>query len=195
MVADSAGKSAILEWVAVSDKTDTDGSKRELRVYYNDDDAELGEKEAADEFQYITNFIVTKDYYASDADKKGLDRYNEIEASINPNGDNTEGVISEETAIQRAKKAESLSRFKEDSYTIVGAELVYALDIPQVEYDEDWNLISRTDTCSPYWKLIVEPMNGIDEWFPVEAEMFSEEIELEYDDAYVLIQAVEESND
>ena len=99
MVADSAGKSAILEWVAVSDKTDTDGSKRELRVYYNDDDAELGEKEAADEFQYITNFIVTKDYYASDADKKGLDRYNEIEASINPNGDNTEGVISEETAL------------------------------------------------------------------------------------------------
>ena len=99
MVADSTGKSAILEWVAVSDKTDTDGSKRELRVYYNDDDAELGEKEAADEFQYITNFIVTKDYYASDADKKGLDRYNEIEASINPNGDNTEGVISEETAL------------------------------------------------------------------------------------------------
>ena len=32
-------------------------------------DAELGEKEAADEFQYITNFIVTKDYYALDADK------------------------------------------------------------------------------------------------------------------------------
>lgn len=84
MVADSTGKSAILEWVTATDETDTDGSKRELKVYYNDSDASLGEKEAANQFQYITNFIVTPDYYTDDEDKKGLDRYDEIEKMINP---------------------------------------------------------------------------------------------------------------
>lgn len=100
MVADSTGKSAILEWVAATDETDTDGTKRELKVYYNDDDAVLGEKEGANDFQYITNFIVTPDYYAADEDKKGLDRYEEIEQMINSAGDNTRGVIEKEDALR-----------------------------------------------------------------------------------------------
>ena len=61
MVADSTGKSAILEWVAADDTTDSDGTLRELKVHYNDNDTALGEKEAADKFQYVTNFIVTPD--------------------------------------------------------------------------------------------------------------------------------------
>lgn len=64
--ADSTGRSAILEWVAGTDQTDNDGTKRELKVYYNDDDAEIGEKEANNAFQYITNFIVTPDYYTNE---------------------------------------------------------------------------------------------------------------------------------
>ncbi len=112
MVADSTGKSAILEWVTATDETDTDGSKRELKVYYNDSDASLGEKEAANQFQYITNFIVTPDYYTSDEDKKGLDRYDEIEKMINPDGDNTSGIISAESALD---VLETVGRRKWDS--------------------------------------------------------------------------------
>lgn len=99
MVADSTGKSAILEWVAATDETDTDGTKRVLKVYYNDDDAALGEKEGANQFQYITNFIVTPDYYTSDEEKKGLDRYDEIEKMINGDGSNPQGIISKQTAL------------------------------------------------------------------------------------------------
>ncbi len=100
MVADSTGKSAILEWVTATDKTDTDGTKRELKVYYNDSDDALGEKEAANSFQYITNFIVSPDYYESDTEKKGLDRYDEIEKMINTDGSNTQGVVSKVTALE-----------------------------------------------------------------------------------------------
>ncbi len=98
MVADASGKSAILEWVApgANDLTDLDGSKRELKVYYNDDDASLGENEAAESFQYITNFIVTPDYYNDDSAKKGLDRYQYIHEFINGDGDNNEGILSRE---------------------------------------------------------------------------------------------------
>ncbi|MGN0169993.1 MAG: linear amide C-N hydrolase [Lachnospiraceae bacterium] len=99
MVADSTGKSAILEWVAATDETDTDGTKRELKVYYNDADAVLGKKEGADEFQYITNFIVDPGYYTRDEDRKGLDRYERIEAMINPDGSNTAGVMTEKSAL------------------------------------------------------------------------------------------------
>ncbi len=99
MVADSTGKSAILEWVDATDETDTDGSKRELKVYYNDNDELLGEKEAKNKFQYITNFIVTPNYYTNTADMKGLDRYNEIEKMINADGNNTNGEITVDTAI------------------------------------------------------------------------------------------------
>ncbi len=103
MIADSSGKSAILEWVAATDNTDSDGTKRELRVYYNDNDAILGEKESENDFQYVTNFIVTPDYYSDDKYKKGFDRYNEIEKMINPDGNNTAGIITKEAALEILK--------------------------------------------------------------------------------------------
>lgn len=100
MIADSTGKSAILEWIASTDTTDVDGTKRELKVYYNDDDAVVGEREDANSFQYVTNFIVTPDYYASNDEKKGLDRYDEIEKRINSDGSNTDGVITKDNALE-----------------------------------------------------------------------------------------------
>ena len=112
MVADSTGKSAILEWVAATDATDTDGSKRQLKVYYNDDDAVLGEKEAANDFQYVTNFIVTPGYYENDGDKKGLDRYDEIEKIVNPDGSNTAGILTKDDAL---RILETVGRRKWDS--------------------------------------------------------------------------------
>lgn len=112
MVADSSGKSAILEWVYATDATDTDGTKRELKVYYNDADAVLGEEEAANKFQYITNFIVTPDYYSNEGDMKGLDRYTEIQNKINADGTNTEGLMTKEDALD---VLETVGRRKWDS--------------------------------------------------------------------------------
>lgn len=103
MVADKSGDSAIFEWVAGDSKNDLDGTKRELKIYRNDDDAILGEKEANDDFQYITNFIVTPNYYSSNEEKKGLDRYNQIQSMINPTGENTEGKITNEEALNILK--------------------------------------------------------------------------------------------
>ena len=112
MIADSTGKSAILEWVTATDQTDTDGTKRELKVYYNNNDSILGEREAADEFQYITNFIVTPDYYINDEDMKGLDRYQEIQNAINSDGTNTAGLMTKGGALDIL---ETVGRRKWDS--------------------------------------------------------------------------------
>lgn len=99
MIADSTGKSAIVEWINGTDKTDTDGSKRELKVIYNNDDAYVGEKEGQNDFQYVTNFIVSPNYYEDDSEKGGFDRYNKIEEMINPNGTNTSGVITKQQGL------------------------------------------------------------------------------------------------
>ena len=104
MIADANGNSAILEWVNLTDDEDNDGTKRELKVYYNYDDSVLGEKEANNRFQYITNFIVTPNYYLTDESKYGLDRYNEIESMINPDGTNTNGTLSKENAVEVLKR-------------------------------------------------------------------------------------------
>ena len=135
MVADKSGKSAILEWVNEdeTDSTDIDGTKRVLKVYYNDQDKILGEDEAQNNFQYITNFIVTPGYYANETqeDMKGLDRYNYIKETINPDGSNTEGHFSKE---QSLKLLEDLGRRKwnqtvgSDSNNITVWSVLYDLD-------------------------------------------------------------------
>ncbi len=94
MVADASGKSAILEWVGTSDQTDTDGSKRELVVTYNDDDAHIGKAEGDSEYQWVTNFIVQPDYYESDDEKKGYDRYQRIYEELSL----TDGIVADEDA-------------------------------------------------------------------------------------------------
>ena len=96
MVADSTGKSAILEWVAGNDSTDNDGGKRELVVTYNDDDAHIGELEGSVDYQVITNFIVQPDYYQDSPaeDKKGVDRYDRLYEELGK----TNGVVQDEQA-------------------------------------------------------------------------------------------------
>ena len=107
MIADKTGKSAILEWVNEdeTDSTDTDGTKRVLKVHYNDQDEDLGIDEANNNFQYVTNFIVTPGYYDNESlnDMKGLDRYNYIKKTINPDGTNTEGNFAKEKSISLLK--------------------------------------------------------------------------------------------
>ncbi|MBQ7999745.1 MAG: linear amide C-N hydrolase [Ruminococcus sp.] len=96
MVADASGRSVILEWVAKSDSTDNDGSARELKVVYNDNDSHIGTVEADSSFQCITNFILQPDYYAEseDDDKKGFDRYERLYQELT----STQGYVKDEKA-------------------------------------------------------------------------------------------------
>lgn len=94
MVADASGRSAVLEWVGETNRTDTDGSKRELVVTYNDDDSHIGEAEAASDFQWVTNFILQPGYYEADGEKKGHDRYQRIGEELA----RTDGVVADEKA-------------------------------------------------------------------------------------------------
>lgn len=96
MVADSSGRSVILEWVAGDDLTDNDGSKRELKVTYNDEDSHIGEMEGSTEYQVITNHIIQPGYYdtVSSDEKKGADRYERIYEELNK----TQGVVKDEKA-------------------------------------------------------------------------------------------------
>lgn len=97
MVADSTGKSAILEWVNGTDKTDNDGSARKLVVTYNMGDEHIGEEEGKSDFQWITNFIIQPGYYEDDSEKPGLDRYDHIYERLSP----TNGIVEDESAAMR----------------------------------------------------------------------------------------------
>ena len=96
MVADSTGKSAILEWVGDTDATDNDGSNRKLVVTYNDEDSHIGELEGNTDYQVITNFILQPGYYADSAEEemKGVDRYDRIYEELNK----VNGIVKDEQA-------------------------------------------------------------------------------------------------
>ena len=98
MVADSTGKSAILEWTNDSavDTTDNDGSQRTLKVVYNDQDSAIGEREAASNYQVVTNFVLQPGYYdgVPAENKKGADRYARLYQELQA----TDGVVADEQA-------------------------------------------------------------------------------------------------
>ena len=73
MVADAQGNSAILEWVAGSDQTDNDGTARQLNVIRNDPEQN---------YQCITNFILTPGYYEEGDDMGGKDRYDLLTSTL-----------------------------------------------------------------------------------------------------------------
>ena len=91
MVADSTGRSAILEWVGTDADHDADGSQRQLNVLWNDTDAL---SDSAD-WQVVTNFIKTPGYYdGTAAERKGLDRYEHLAAALRE----TEGIVADKDA-------------------------------------------------------------------------------------------------
>ena len=110
MVADSTGKSAILEWVNDTDLTDNDGSARQLVVTYNDADSQIGETEAACDYQWITNFIIQPDYYESNDVKFGYDRYEKIYEELSK----TNGVVKDEEAAMDILEAVGRRTWKND---------------------------------------------------------------------------------
>ena len=91
MVADSTGRSAILEWVGTDADHDADGAQRQLNVLWNDTDAL---SDSAD-WQVVTNFIKTPGYYdGTSAEMKGLDRYEHLAAALRQ----TNGVVADKSA-------------------------------------------------------------------------------------------------
>lgn len=96
MVADSSGKSAIIEWVCGTDVTDNDGGAREIKVMYNDDDAHIGELEGSVDYQVITNFVIDPGYYdgVPAENKKGEDRYDRLYEELGK----TNGIVRDESA-------------------------------------------------------------------------------------------------
>lgn len=96
MVADASGKSAILEWTTdgAVDTTDNNGSQRTLKVIYNDQDQNIGEREAASDYQIITNFVLQPGYYEGvpAENKKGADRYDRLYEELQA----IDGVVADE---------------------------------------------------------------------------------------------------
>ena len=91
MVADSTGRSAILEWVGTDADHDADGAQRQLNVLWNDTDAL---SDSAD-WQVVTNFIKTPGYYDdTPAEMKGLDRYEHLAAALRE----TDGIVADKDA-------------------------------------------------------------------------------------------------
>lgn len=91
MVADSTGRSAILEWVGTGADHDVDGAQRQLNVLWNDTDAL---SDSAD-WQVVTNFIKTPGYYdGTTAERKGLDRYEHLTAALRE----TDGIVADKNA-------------------------------------------------------------------------------------------------
>ena len=91
MVADSTGRSAILEWVGTDADHDADGAQRQLNVLWNDTDAL---SDSAD-WQVVTNFIKTPGYYdGTTAEMKGLDRYEHLAAALRE----TDGIVADKEA-------------------------------------------------------------------------------------------------
>ena len=91
MVADSTGRSAILEWVGTDADHDADGAQRQLNVLWNDTDAL---SDSAD-WQVVTNFIKTPGYYdGTSAEMKGLDRYEHLTAALRE----TDGIVADKDA-------------------------------------------------------------------------------------------------
>lgn len=117
MVADSTGKSAILEWINVdaTDSTDTDGTKRTLQVTW------CGEED----FQVMTNFIIADGYYEEGAedDMKGLDRYEYICSAL----EESDGIVEDEEAALEILEAVGRRTWNPDGSIVTVHSVVYNL--------------------------------------------------------------------
>lgn len=85
MVADAQGNSAILEWVAGTDQTDNDGSARQLNVIRND---------PQQNYQCVTNFVLTPGYYEERDEMGGKDRYDLLTSTLS----DSDGVVADDQA-------------------------------------------------------------------------------------------------
>ena len=139
MVADATGRSAILEWVNGTDKTDNDGTKRKLVVTYNDADDHIGQREKDANYQWVTNFIIQPGYYEDDTEKYGLDRYDIIYDGLSV----TNAVLKDESAAMNILQSVGQRYYKEGHSGCTVHSVVYNLTkktsffIPNENYADD----------------------------------------------------------
>lgn len=142
MVADSSGRSAILEWTNGTDATDHIGKARTLSVIYNDDDAYIGEMEGNAEYQWVTNFIILPDYYkdSPSSQKFGYDRYLKLGKELS----GLSGVVTDERhAMELLRGVGRRSWSNDDENTVTAHSVVYnltdktALWVPNENFDDE----------------------------------------------------------
>ena len=126
MVADSTGRSAILEWVGTDADHDADGAQRQLNVLWNDTDTL---SDSAD-WQVVTNFIKTPGYYdGTTVEMKGLDRYEHLAAALRQ----TNGVVADKSAAMDLLASVGRRTWNnDDSNTNTIHSVVYDLTDPSV---------------------------------------------------------------
>ena len=126
MVADSTGRSAVLEWVGADADHDADGSQRQLNVLWNDTDA-LSD---SSDWQVVTNFIKTPGYYdGTTVEMKGLDRYEHLAAALRQ----TNGVVADKNAAMDLLASVGRRTWNnDDSNTNTVHSVVYDLTDPSV---------------------------------------------------------------
>jgi len=147
MVADSTGRSAILEWVNGTDLTDNDGSKRKLVVTYNDEDAHIGEREAISDYQLVTNFIIQPDYYGEGEKRGGYDRYERLYSELGK----IDGVVENEEEAMKILSTVGRRGWKNDDKNVCTVHsVVYnltkktALWIPNEHYNDETAVFKRS---------------------------------------------------
>lgn len=139
MVADASGKSAILEWINGTDKTDNDGAARKLVVTYNDQDEHIGKKEKEANYQWITNFIIQPNYYEKDEEKPGFDRYNIIYEGLSK----TNGKLQDEQTAMNILESVGQRYYKEGHDGCTVHSVIYNLTqktsyfIPNENYKDE----------------------------------------------------------
>lgn len=126
MVADSTGRSAVLEWVGADADHDADGSQRQLNVLWNDTDA-LSD---SSDWQVVTNFIKTPGYYdGTTVEMKGLDRYEHLAAALRQ----TNGIVADKNAAMDLLASVGRRTWNnDDSNTNTIHSVVYDLTDPSV---------------------------------------------------------------
>lgn len=115
MIADATGRSAVLEWVAATDSTDTDGTKRKLSVLWSD----------STNCQTVTNYILTPGYYDGEAEESmtGLDRYEHITSALEDAG----GVLAGDEAAMELLSQVGRRSWNPEGDTVTVHSVIYNL--------------------------------------------------------------------
>jgi hypothetical protein len=118
MISDANGRSAVLEYIAGTDSTDTDGQIRELMVIYNDDPTSLA---GTDKFQLVTNFIVYPGYYEEGDKQHGLDRYQIVKEEL----EKRDGLVKDDEDAMSVLEKAALRDWNNDIYSVTIHSVVY----------------------------------------------------------------------
>ncbi len=140
IVADAYGNSAVLQWIDGNVDSDKDGSKRKLKVVYNDNDDMVGKYEAQYDNQVNTNFLLEPGYYNEESTKHGYDRYESIWNSLNEHN----GIVeNEKMAMDILASVGARKWYKNYDVSVTVHSVVYNMTdrsvmwVPNEHYDDE----------------------------------------------------------